>query len=196
MRDERQRALRAAAAVAFGSFVLAGCGSTPEEDPSADTGTADAGGDVTAPPDASTDTGPTDTGPADSGPIDAGGPDSTPPPPLDVGTDAPRPDVGTDAGSPDVMPDVPPMPDVSADAEADVDVTPDACLDEPDDVCPPGCTEQNDYDCCAATWFSPEEWCEYVPNGWCGCAVEGPFAPPGLRRRASWPRFPGLAGVR
>lgn len=138
MHESRLRALRAAAAVAFGGALSMGCGSTAVEDPRPDAG-GDAGGDV-AP-------------------------------------DAPAPD----APAPDVPPDVRP-PDVGP-----------TCSDEADGVCPPGCTDQNDRDCCEgqSTQYSG---CTYNPGGGCGCWVEGPFAPPTMRARSTRraPVYPGL----
>jgi hypothetical protein len=95
--------------------------------------------------------------------VDGGASDTSP-------TDTDSSDTGTDASSDaqgdaamDVAPDAPPL-----------DVGP-SCADEPDDVCPDGCTVDDDYDCCVA---SDPDWCTYDPEWGCGCAVEGPFAPP------------------
>jgi hypothetical protein len=98
-------------------------------------------------------------------------------PPRDAGLDG-TPDSSGDVGG-DVTPDTP------ADVTPDLaDVGP-ACLDEADDLCPDGCTPENDADCC--TLLEPTGWCTYNPEWGCSCAVEGPFAPPCIaarRRRA------------
>ena len=49
------------------------------------------------------------------------------------------------------------------------------CKDQADGVCPAGCSQMNDADCCEM-----DGWCSYDPSYGCGCAVEGPFAPPSL----------------
>lgn len=92
---------------------------------------------------------------------------------TDTGTsDTGSSDTGTDTSTDAAM-------DTSADVPEDTapaDVAP-GCLDESDGVCPEGCTPDDDYDCC--TEFDPD-WCTYDPEWGCGCAVEGPFAPPNL----------------
>ena len=50
------------------------------------------------------------------------------------------------------------------------------CKPELDGVCPPGCNENNDADCCEVDYGYG--WCYFDPSYGCGCAVEGPFAPP------------------
>ncbi len=44
-----------------------------------------------------------------------------------------------------------------------------------DGICPPECAADDDIDCCEI-----DELCDYF-DGRCGCAVEGPFAPPSTR---------------
>ncbi len=99
-----------------------------------------------------------------------------------------------DVSAPDSAVDVPPDVDgdVSPDVVVEFDVTGDSgvpvtCLVERDAQCPGECTRDNDIDCC-------DEYnagfggglCFFDPSFGCGCAVEGPFAPPSLpaRRRA------------
>lgn len=92
---------------------------------------------------------------------------------VDAATDATS-DTATDT-APDTAADVAPdtAPDVSPDTPpADAGAT---CADESDGVCPEGCSIDEDYDCCME--FDPD-WCTYDPEWGCGCAVEGPFAPP------------------
>lgn len=96
---------------------------------------------------------------------------------ADTGTDA-----TTDASQdtpPDTFPDVPEDP--TLDTPPEIDVGP-GCLDESDNICPVGCTPNNDRDCCLQQDFC-SGWWEYSPNSGCGCAVEGPFAPPSLPLR-------------
>jgi hypothetical protein len=89
------------------------------------------------------------------------------PPSADAGSDAPAPPTDT-APQPDAI--VPPT-----------DTGP-ACLPVADGLCPPECSQDNDEDCCLQQ--APEGWCFFDPErGACGCAVEGPFAPPTTRRR-------------
>jgi len=92
--------------------------------------------------------------------------------PTDTSTDGGETDAATDA-APDAEPDT--SPDVAPDTPP-ADVAP-SCADESDGVCPEGCTIDDDYDCCMD--FDPD-WCTYDPEWGCGCAVEGPFAPPNL----------------
>jgi hypothetical protein len=73
--------------------------------------------------------------------------------------------------------------DAVADADAGsgdvaVDTSP-TCSAVSDGVCDPSCTQDSDYDCCVV-----DSWCSWFENG-CGCAVEGPFAPPSLALRAA-----------
>lgn len=160
-RRARQRALRASLAVTLGGAALgAGCGTAPTETDRSGGGgedaTVDAAGDVGA-----------DT--------PAPGIDSDLP---DVSIDTPGP--GPDTDLPDVSIDTPgPGPDameVGTDTPDPPDV-PVACSDEQDGICPEGCTIDEDWDCCYE--YDPD-WCWYDPATGCGCAVEGPFAPPSV----------------
>jgi hypothetical protein len=205
MNESRLRALRAAAAVAFGSVVGAACGTTPNEPSAPGPDAADtSGGDTSV----STDTSPLAdaTIPSDATPPPTPDatrlPDATPPPDATL-PDATLPDATPpDATLPDAtLPDAT-LPDATLPDAAlpdatlpDVDPGP-GCGDEPDNVCPPGCTTENDIDCCEGV-NDEFTFCNYTPEWGCGCAVEGPFAPPAptTRRHAS-PRFPGLTGPR
>jgi len=74
--------------------------------------------------------------------------------------------------------------DTTTDTTADTgtDVLNDAsvgCSTVEDGVCPDQCTQHTDYDCCMQSGGGPT-WCVFSPEGGCGCAVEGPFAPPSL----------------
>ncbi len=81
---------------------------------------------------------------------------------------------GGDTGHTDTAPDTVVLPDTSVtDAEPDVL----SCSEITDDICPEFCSENDDADCCEAQndeWT----WCDFDPEWGCGCAVEGPFAPP------------------
>lgn len=70
---------------------------------------------------------------------------------------------------------------VSEDASADVSIDAvAACSGTADGVCGDTCTRDNDADCCEA-----DSICFWsVQNSTCGCAVEGPFAPPSLPARS------------
>jgi hypothetical protein len=88
-------------------------------------------------------------------------------------------DASTDTGGDDVQVDAADL-DV-ADAAPDVISVP-LCKDETDGICPEDCTEDNDYDCCVGR-EDEGLFCSYFGDGGgCGCAVEGPFAPPSTRR--------------
>lgn len=87
------------------------------------------------------------------------------------------PDAGDASTGPDTV-----TADVGTDVIADVgdDVTePDtasACsAGVADGICPPECLQDDDIDCCEI-----DDFCNYF-DGRCGCAVEGPFAPPSTR---------------
>ena len=67
--------------------------------------------------------------------------------------------------------------DVTDEVSADVAA---ACSFTADGVCDATCTRDNDADCCEADFNC--FWS--VENSTCGCAVEGPFAPPSLPRRS------------
>ncbi len=150
-RRERQRALRASLAVTLGGAALgAGCGTAPTE-----TDRSGGGGEDTA-VDAAGDVGADTPAPAADSDlpdvsIDTPGPDTDPPDVIEVGPDVPE----------------------SVDVDLDTAV---ACSDEQDDVCPEGCTVDDDWDCCYYWDFD----CYYEPGWGCGCAVEGPFAPPSV----------------
>lgn len=197
----RQRSIRAALAVTLGA-TLAACGSEPAGaddgrddggagDTSGDTTPVDTGDDSTDIPDVTNDLAP----PPDT----TTQPDAIPPDPPDVvAPDVPLVDVGEpDTAEPDVIepdvtePDVAPpdvvdpdtsepdvaLPDVDEDADVDEPVD---CKAETDGQCPVGCTVDNDRDCCESRTDFPEGWCFFDPSFGCGCAVEGPFAPPSL----------------
>lgn len=194
----RQRSLRAALAVTLGA-TLAACGSEAAgaDDVQDDAGAGDTSGDTTlvdsgedtAPPDVSNDLAP----PPDT----ITQPDAIPPDPPDVvepdvplvdvtEPDTTEPDVREpDVTEPDVTePDVS-EPDISepdVDEDADIDERVD-CKAETDGQCPVGCTVDNDRDCCESRTDFPEGWCFFDPSFGCGCAVEGPFAPPSLPLR-------------
>jgi hypothetical protein len=70
---------------------------------------------------------------------------------------------------------------VSEDASADVSIdVVAACSGTADGVCGDTCTRDNDADCCEA-----DSLCFWsVESSTCGCAVEGPFAPPSLPLRS------------
>lgn len=91
---------------------------------------------------------------------------------------------GGDTGGADVDEDT--SVDAGGDAETDTapDVLADAgpgCSDELDGVCPEDCIPDNDHDCCLdPNWGGGPDWCSYDPEFGCGCAVEGPFAPPAV----------------
>jgi hypothetical protein len=53
-----------------------------------------------------------------------------------------------------------------------------------DEICPERCTVDNDFDCCMAQNEGGFMFCTYFAGGGCGCAVEGPFAPPSTRVRS------------
>jgi hypothetical protein len=95
-------------------------------------------------------------------------------------------------GSEDTTPD--PDADVSGDASADAaaDVSIDvaaACSGNADGICGDTCTRDNDADCCEA-----DSLCYWsVENSTCGCAVEGPFAPPSLPLRSGTLRSAAVA---
>ena len=83
---------------------------------------------------------------------------------------------------------------VSGDASADaadavsIDVVA-ACSGTADGVCADTCTPDNDADCCEA-----DSLCFWsVQNSTCGCAVEGPFAPPSLPLRSGALRSAAVA---
>jgi len=87
----------------------------------------------------------------------------------------------------DVLPD--PVDDVSGDVMVGVDVdgdtgVPVTCRAERDEQCPMECTRDNDVDCCDqySAGFGGG-LCFFDPSFGCGCAVEGPFAPPSLPAR-------------
>lgn len=103
-------------------------------------------------------------------------------PNSDTGTDATA-DASGDIGA-DIAPDTPldtrpdaPL-DVGPDAPHDIDAdSGPACGATADDVCPDGCTQHDDIDCCLAQ-NGDFTWCDFSPEWGCQCAVEGPFAPP------------------
>jgi hypothetical protein len=92
-------------------------------------------------------------------------------------------DVGTDTVA-DTSGDV--SPDVGTDTAHDVAPDVSVCVEVTDTVCPEGCTELNDGDCCN-TFCGGEGW-GYLANGDCSCAVEGPFSPPSFDRPRARPR--------
>lgn len=173
----RKKAIRATRAVTFGGLAfVAACGTTPE-------GAGDVGADVEA-----------DTGTDTSSDATV---DTAPDTPSDVEIDTP-PDVEIDTPEPDVWPDTPPDPDVGSDTPPEPDVSPDVTVDvapdvaidigldviatecsgeQEDGVCPAGCDQDDDVDCCYRDWGGPD-WCDYSTEWGCQCAVEGPFAPP------------------
>lgn len=153
-RRARQRALRASLAVTLGGAALgAGCGTAPTETDRSGGGGEDV--DVDAAGDVGADT-------------HAPGLDSDLP---DVSIDTPGP--GPDTDLPDV---VEVGPDTTEPIDVDLD-TAVACSDEQDGICPEGCSIDDDWDCCYE--YDPD-WCWYDPATGCGCAVEGPFAPPSV----------------
>jgi len=97
---------------------------------------------------------------------------------TDAGSDtAPTPDT---TPAPDTAPDTEPPPDIGLDTMVDTGPLPgEECSAERDGICPEGCTQDNDADCCEQV-NSDFEWCTWDPGFGCGCAVEGPFAPPSL----------------
>lgn len=182
----RQKAIRATRAVTLGGFALAAaCGTTP-----------DAGGDIGSDvePDSATDATvdvTDDAAPDVPSDVEADSPD------VDIDTPEPdtRPDVEMDT-PPDVHADTPPdvemdtPPDVEIDTTVDVapDIAPDVTVDvsvdvsecsgdNEDELCPAGCGEDEDVDCCYANWGGPE-LCEFSLDWGCQCAAVGPFAPP------------------
>ena len=77
---------------------------------------------------------------------------------------------------------------VRLDVEGDTGV-PGTCLEVRDEQCPGECTRDNDADCCEA-----DSICFWsVENSTCGCAVEGPFAPPSLPLRSGALRSAAVA---
>lgn len=79
--------------------------------------------------------------------------------------------------------------DVSTDVMVGLDVdgdtgVPVTCRAERDEQCPMECTRDNDVDCCDqySAGFGGG-LCFFDPSFGCGCAVEGPFAPPSLPAR-------------
>ncbi|MBU6159504.1 MAG: MSCRAMM family adhesin SdrC [Myxococcales bacterium] len=79
--------------------------------------------------------------------------------------------------------------DVSTDVMVGLDVdgdtgVPVTCRAERDEQCPMECTRDNDVDCCDQynAGFGGG-LCFFDPSFGCGCAVEGPFAPPSLPAR-------------
>jgi len=96
-------------------------------------------------------------------------------------------DVSTADLGDDLLPDA--FDDVSADVMVELDVegdtgVPVTCLAVRDEQCPVECTRDNDADCCDAysAGFGGG-LCFFDPSFGCGCAVEGPFAPPSLPAR-------------
>lgn len=91
-------------------------------------------------------------------------------------------------GSEDTTPD----PDAGVEGDASVDAAGDvsndvsvdvvaACSGTANGVCDATCTRDNDADCCEA-----DSICYWsIENSTCGCAVEGPFAPPSLPARSA-----------
>jgi hypothetical protein len=84
---------------------------------------------------------------------------------------------------------VDPLPDTGVAPDATSDVTTDAVADAAetvenpcsavaDSICPDVCTQDTDADCCNRI-----DLCDWTGRG-CGCAVEGPFAPPTTRLRS------------
>jgi hypothetical protein len=86
------------------------------------------------------------------------------------------PDAGDGTSSDTISADV--GNDVALDTGVDAD-QPDTAISCSagivDGICPPECTQDEDIDCCEADSF-----CSWSVDG-CGCAVEGPFAPPSTR---------------
>lgn len=81
------------------------------------------------------------------------------------------PDSGSDTGS---------APDTTTDATADAgETTVNPCSPVADSICPEECTQDTDADCCNRI-----DLCNWSRDS-CGCAVEGPFAPPSTRRRST-----------
>jgi hypothetical protein len=95
---------------------------------------------------------------------------------------------GSEDTSPEPDTDVP--GDASADAAEDVSIdVVAACSGTADGVCGDTCTGDNDADCCEA-----DSICFWsVENSTCGCAVEGPFAPPSLPLRSGALRSAAVA---
>ncbi len=96
-------------------------------------------------------------------------------------TPEPVPDTGTDTST-DVTEDtsVDATPDVAPDTigpDTMLDIGTSVCSTESDGVCPEGCSQEEDIDCCLAN-NDDFEWCSFDPSYGCSCAVEGPFAPP------------------
>ncbi|MBR58518.1 MAG: hypothetical protein CMH54_10915 [Myxococcales bacterium] len=176
----RQRALRAAKAVTMGAAIVGlgvGCNSTDDNQPDVnvgeDTNQADTGSDNVV----------TDAG-TDTASVDVSTDTST--------TDTTVEDLGNDTTESDVTEEDIAIEDVSTkvdveDEDADaITITPDegsadtaevGCENEPDEVCPEKCTQDNDADCCYE-WGDGFIGCEFIPDEGCMCAIPGPFVAP------------------
>jgi hypothetical protein len=155
---------------------------TPEPNP-------DAEADVAVPPDAD-DVAVDGSSPEPDATVDVESPDTTPDVDRDVALDV-DPDVEVDAVA-DIDPGDVTAPDADLDVDLDTgsdldtaDVVPDGvssvCLAETDSQCPTECTPNTDYDCCMAS--GAPGLCFFDPGFGCGCAIEGPFAPPSMPLR-------------